>query len=116
LQVLGRHECFTEIVSLEDSGFVSRGSEKDVVSKELRGRLHENLPRSEAEAITFGELHRRVGSADTTLKTNLKNGLEHGTIRKTGRGVKGNPFKYWCPVQLTQQLPVDQNTVKKPKY
>src|SRR5215470_9381446 len=54
------------------------------------------MPRQKSEAMTQAELFEHGGViTPTTGRKALKRFLDAGTIERTGRGVNGNPYRYW---------------------
>jgi hypothetical protein len=63
-----------------------------------RTRILEALPGNPDDALTLDELLKSLaGIARTTAQSALKELIPEGSVQTRGRGVKGDPVRYWRP-------------------
>jgi hypothetical protein len=94
-------------IELTNAGYVVLGSASDLAAQEADRALHDHLPRSEggAQCMThLLELLRNVKR--TTAKEAMDRMRDGGTLRRTGAGKRGDPYRYWLPEDQTDDADV----------
>src|SRR5262249_7895026 len=59
------------------------------------------------QAITEDELIKRSGSMRTNIQRALKELVSEGSVKRTGGGKRGDPFRYFIP-QSSQRSPTEE--------
>ena len=101
LRTLSRFDETPEelVVELQHDGYVALGDEAAVAFSDARTRLLRDLPRSESAALSMNELEARFKELSATTIERARDALMvDGSVRRSGKGRKGDPFRYWAPV------------------
>jgi hypothetical protein len=116
LQALSR---FTEtpadlVIDLTEQGYVVLGDQGTVATLEAEQALLDRLPEREADALDLETLRTAEPIiAMTAAKAAMKNLLTSGKAGRLGRGKKGDPYRYFRPIEIlvaTQTYRSDQKT------
>ncbi len=86
------------VVELTDKGYRALGSDAAVAEEEAREAILEVLPNTREKAITEKELLAKVkedGVNRTTAQAAMNGMLADEVIFRCGKGVKGDPYRYW---------------------
>jgi len=88
------------VIELEGDRWVDRGTSKAIAKQEARKQILDALPLAEESAPNFEELMSRLeeGVKPTVAREMLKDLSGTGEIRRLGKGVRNNPFRYLAPV------------------
>lgn len=104
IQAIGRLPGIPEelIVELTETGYISHGTRKDVVTQGAQALALEVAPGSEENALAADELLAAAQELDpkvgrTTFMNALKTLSEEGSLTRIGEGVKGDAFRYFRP-------------------
>ncbi|MGH2531567.1 MAG: AAA family ATPase [Thermomicrobiales bacterium] len=117
IEALSRFEATPEelYIELTDAGYISLGTEDDIVTAMVMQALAAVLPRTEHEAKPVSSLKRRgedgeeeiepgildgltsqgVKAARSTVDAELARWLKAGYAARSGEGKRGSPFRYW---------------------
>ena len=96
------------VIDLVDGEYRVLGTMQDVKAQEAREAALDELPVTEADAITMTEIVERLKDSKikrTTLQTAVAEHVEAGTVHRIGAGKKGDPFRYWRPEATKPPLP-----------
>ena len=102
LEGIGRYDEIPRKLNIEltEQGYVARGSDGQVQFGKAVEVIKQHLPRASENAKSQDELFEEVKGEDVSKKT-MQRALEWlvdaETICKEGRGVKGDPHRYWMP-------------------
>jgi hypothetical protein len=83
------------VIELREGTYVVLGEEANLAIFEARKLLQEHLPTIEDHALTLEELLGRTGVGRTTLQKALNGAVEDREASKKGKGVRGDPVRYW---------------------
>jgi hypothetical protein len=85
------------MIELTPDGFVALGTPSSLAASEAAGAILAALPTDEEVAITEKELGEAMPESvkRTTAQTALRSLRDAGTVKRVGKGVKGDPFRYW---------------------
>jgi hypothetical protein len=87
------------VVELGDEGYVALGDEAAVALNDARSRLLRDLPHSPEAALSMTKLEERFTELSPTTIERARDALmAQGDVLREGKGVKGDPFRYWAPV------------------
>ena len=83
------------------------GSETDVALQEAKGAILEALPVSEDEALTETELIDTLpkGVSRSSIRRGLDGLREGSDILRSGKGRRGDPYRYSRAVNVCDQTP-----------
>ena len=91
-------ETPTELmVELGDEGYRSLGTETAIAASEARKAVLEAAPTSEEKASTVDELFEAAQVTHATGNRTRRSLLDEGKLKRTGKGKKGDPYRYWRP-------------------
>jgi hypothetical protein len=99
IHALSRFDETPDVLSigLTESGYVSLGSDASVVLRATEGKMRALLPAAEERALSMRELGKRLGASRQTIQRALDGLLAAGEASQTGRGHKGDPYRWWVP-------------------
>jgi hypothetical protein len=104
LEGIGRHDDIPSRITIEltDKGYVSQGSDDKIEFNKAVEAIEEVTPHSLEKALTEKEILDSPafkGISRTTARKALEELREQGEnlIKRKGKGVKGNPYRYWQP-------------------
>jgi hypothetical protein len=80
------------VIELTPEGYVARGSNDTLAVDETRVKLHACLPTDESDSLNMKQLQQETGAKRATLLRVIE---EDATIKKTGRGGRVDPFRYY---------------------
>lgn len=100
IHALSRFEETPEllVIELTDEGYVALGTQADIVTQETKGAIRGALPKSATDAIGIDDLLHRLPTelnGRTTAQAVLGELMAAQTVTRVGRGVKGDPFRYF---------------------
>jgi hypothetical protein len=98
LEALSRFDETPSKVTIEltDDGYILLGGSANVSVEIAKRQLRDILPTDEDRGETLDQLKARLVNVQrTTLQTALEELQESGEVHQTGRGVKGDPLRYW---------------------
>jgi predicted HTH transcriptional regulator len=83
-----------QIIELTEAGYVSHGSQGEAAATEAKTKILEFAP-AEEYAVGEEELAKSTGIPPTTAQRAVRELVAGGLLGKTGKGKKGNPFRYF---------------------
>ncbi len=100
IHAVGRfHETPNKLaVELTNEGYKALGSDAAVAEEEAREAILRVLPETPDEAMTEKDMLTEVASDGikrTVAQSAIKDMLDDEVIARMGRGVKGEPYRYW---------------------
>jgi hypothetical protein len=90
-------------IQLTDNGYVALGSGRVTIYGRIRSEVQAILPKRKTEAIDVPTLVKQLGDggSESTVRDVLANLEDDGIAICIGRGVKGDPRRYWAPPAQT---------------
>jgi putative DNA primase/helicase len=112
LEGIGRYDEIPRKLNIEltEDGYVALGSDGQVQFGKAVETIRGVLPRDRDHAMTQDELIEELEVEEVSRKTMqraLKWLVEEGSVREEGKGVKGNPYRYWIPDGPPSPTPPD---------
>jgi hypothetical protein len=93
------------MIDLTATGYVSLGTVANVAEAEAEQVLLAAAPRTEEEAAPVEDLIRGTEVSRSTAHRVLKSLCSRGSLLTTGKGKRGNPFRYFLPESISFQTP-----------
>ncbi len=97
IHAVGRfHETPNKLaVELTNEGYKALGSDAAVAKQEAEEAIKKVLPRVASEALTLEEIRDQTKVGRTTAQKAIEDMLSSNVIKSKGKGVKGDPIRYW---------------------
>ena len=97
IHAVGRfHETPNKLaVELTDNGYRALGFDAAVAEEEAREAITRVLPRTKEEAVTLNGFVEEAKIGRTTAQKAIENMRGDGLIGRCGKGVKGDPHRFW---------------------
>jgi hypothetical protein len=83
------------LIELTEEGYRSLGEPGDVASEQENLKVLDAIPSGKKEALAIEALCDATEMSRAQLQRRLDELLSEGKIRKTGRGRKGDAFRYF---------------------
>ncbi len=93
------------VIELTKEGYVSLGSARDVAVNEAKNAILAAVPRATVDAITLSDLVKLAKIKRATAQRAIDDLLAEGRLHQTGRGKKGDPFRYYTGEIRSAQTP-----------
>ena len=91
IDTIGRWDCFSEVISLNGSGYEKLGSKSEIIQSSQKRKILDCLNDVPLSAKEVSEL---TGFSIAVSTTVLKRLNDDGEVERTGRGVSRHPFLY----------------------
>ncbi len=93
------------VIELTQDGFISHGQDQALALADAKAAILSRAPRSEASALPVDELAHGLGGARTTVQRAIESLGKEGQIMQVGKGVKGDPIRYYVREIDSAQTP-----------
>ncbi|MEE8201284.1 MAG: AAA family ATPase, partial [Candidatus Acidoferrales bacterium] len=93
------------VVELTPDGYVARGSPTDIAAEEAVEVILAAAPLSKEEALDLDSLLQGTPVARSTAQRVLKGLVAAGRLLRTGKGCKGDSFRYFRPEFVSAHCP-----------
>jgi hypothetical protein len=106
-----------QVVELTADGteYAAHGDKQQVKTADLTRTIQNILPPEEKDALDYTAIRKEWPEEGEPRKKTVMAALRGGvgrTWKQTGRGVKGDPERYWCPESL--RLPAQEDVLAFP--
>jgi AAA domain len=96
LQVLSRFENHNDLlIELTEDGYRSLGTPGESAKVQAAAEVLAAIPKSKKQAATIEHLVKTTGKNRAHIQKGLDELLQAGEISKSGKGLKGSPFRYF---------------------
>jgi len=95
------------LIELTPSGYVALGTDAAVASAEARDRILDALASEAEDGHAETDLLEDLELPRATIQRALKDLAADGLVERTGKGVKGDPYR-WRPMGFVSALPRDE--------
>jgi hypothetical protein len=93
------------MIELTDQGYVALGQSQEVEAREAEQAILAAAPQAEGDAITLDALLTAAKTGRTTGQRVIEVFLADGKLTRLGKGVKGDPHRYWHSKIHSAQTP-----------
>lgn len=93
------------VIELTPDGYVAHGADQALALADAKAAILSRAPRSEAEARTMDDLTEGLRVARTTAQRAIESLGKEGQIVQVGKGVKGDPIRYYVREIDSAQTP-----------
>jgi hypothetical protein len=102
------------VVELRPGGYLALGRSRAVAAEEAKATILSAAPLEESRALTLKGFMSATGVAKTTADRAILTLLSMGRLARTGKGKRGNPYRYWAPGIHSAQTAPPSNEQKEP--
>jgi hypothetical protein len=85
------------LVELTKNGYVPLGQAIDVENRKAQDAIHASAPNNEGDAMTLEALLAAAKVSRPAGQRVIAEFLKDKKLARNGKGVKGDPYKYWRP-------------------
>ena len=83
------------VIERTDAGYVAHGTTQAVAAKEAEGAILAAAPDSEGDAFTPEALYKAARTSKSTGQRVVKSLYRKGKLARSGKGKKGDPYRYY---------------------
>ncbi len=118
LKGMGRYDEIPAQVAIqlhEGVGYAVLGDQAAATTHLMHTAVLRELPTDEASALSIAELIVATGGARNTISTVLQSFVEKGIVVETGRGVRGDAYRYWQRLTAAPIVSVERSLLTQQK-